>query len=503
MPALALFTKRHESEDAVRWTSAHPMKGRRQRTLAMAIAAFLAAGKAAMAQAPPSSDAAAPVAAVAATPERPAIRSERWEEDWSVLADPALATEPLDSLKYIRLDPDDSQIYLSLGGNARERVEGESAPSFGTTGQKGNIYLLDRLEVHADLRLDGWETFVQLEDDEAPWKINPGPADADRLDLEQAFVAHVGALGDGLLKVRVGRQEFGFDQQRFVSVRDGPNVHQAYDALWADYELAYWRVISFVSQPTQYKNTAAFDDFSAGYLVLDGFRVERRALVLGNLAVYFLRYQHNDAKFAEASGDERRNVVDTHYSGAQGAVDFDIEAMGQQGSIGTRSLLAWAVGGRGGYTFAETAWSPHLSLQFDAASGNTSRNGTFGTFNPLFPNGSYFSLASLTGYANLLHLKPIISVAPNETLTLQAGVGLQWRETTQDAVYTFPVTPIAHTAGQGSLWSAAYFQFDIVKKINANVTLSAEFVHYQVGAAIQAAGGHNAEYGNVQVSVAW
>ncbi len=33
---------------------------------------------------------------------RPAILNNRWQEDWSALADPALRTEPLDSLKYIR-----------------------------------------------------------------------------------------------------------------------------------------------------------------------------------------------------------------------------------------------------------------------------------------------------------------------------------------------------------------------------------------------------------------
>ncbi len=42
-----------------------------------------------------------------------------------------------------------------------------------------------------------------------------------------------------------------------------------------------------------------------------------------------------------------------------------------------------------------------------------------------------------------------------------------------------------------------------MKKVNANVTLSAEYVHYQVGATIQSAGGHNADYANMQVSFAW
>ncbi len=435
-------------------------------------------------------------------PSRPAIQSRRWQEDWSALADPSLRTEPLDSLKYIPLS-NDLDVYFSLGANLRERVEAFDAPLFGTSHQTSNTYLLDRLQVHADLQVDGWQAFVQLEDDETVGKTVISPADADRLDLEQAFIAHVGSLGDGVLKLRIGRQEFGFDQQRFVSNRDGPNVRQAYDAMWADYEIGKWRIISFVSQPTQYRNITTFDDYSGHNLVLDGFRVERNDIGPGDLAVYYLRYQRNEAQFIEAAGNERRNAFDVHYSGTQGPVDFDIEGMGQQGAIGDRSILAWAFGERSGYTFQNLAWSPHLSLQLDAASGNTSSKGTFGTFNPLLPHGSYFSLASLTGYSNLIHLKPIFSVSPSGTLLLQAAVGFQWRETTNDAIYAFPVQPIANTAGRGDSWSGGYLQLDVVKRINANVAISAEFEHYQIGETIEEAGGHNANYGNLQLSLAW
>jgi hypothetical protein len=434
--------------------------------------------------------------------QRPILLSQRWEENWSVLANPTLPRQPMDTLKYIPLG-NDQEAYLSFGANARERIEDINTPGFGTAQQKADTYLLDRIEIGSDLHIGNWQVFVQLEDDRAPWKTTIGAPDADRLDLEQGFVAYSGAFGDGVIKLRAGRQEFGFDLQRFVSARDGPNVRQAYDALWSDYEIGNWRVISFASHPVQYRDEEAFDDYSAGSLVLDGFRVEKRNLGPGSLAVYYLRYQRENGRFAQASGAETRNNVDLHYSGAEGQADFDIEVMGQQGSIGGRALLAWAFGERSGYTFKNIPWSPHLSLQLDAASGNSNRSGTFGTFNPLFPNGSYFTLASLTGDANLVHLKPILSVTPTKLLSLQAAIGLQWRETTHDAIYTFPAIPIANTAGRGALWSAAYLQFDVTRKINANATVSAEFVHYQIGATIRDAGGHNSDYGNLQLSLAW
>jgi len=44
------------------------------------------------------------------------------------------------------------------------------------------------------------------------------------------------------------------------------------------------------------------------------------------------------------------------------------------------------------------AWAPRLGLQIDAASGDhKAGDNTLGTFNPLFPNGYYFTLAGYTG----------------------------------------------------------------------------------------------------------
>src|ERR1700727_1407008 len=103
---------------------------------------------------------------------RPIILMNRWQEDWSSLANPAVPRVPLDNLKYIPLSSEDAQSYISLGITARERFETNDAPQFGVGNRNyGSNYLLQRLQFHVDIHPDErWRIFLQLEDARAFWK---------------------------------------------------------------------------------------------------------------------------------------------------------------------------------------------------------------------------------------------------------------------------------------------------------------------------------------------
>jgi hypothetical protein len=441
----------------------------------------------------------------APVPERPTIKFNRWQEDWSVLADPRLRTEPFDSLKYIPLNPNDPKSYLSLGLTLRERFETNDAPSFGVGNNHNDSYLLQRYQFHFDVHPDKhWQVFVEFEDVRAFWKKTITPVDENPLDLRQAFVAYTGELGEGEIKVRIGRQQMAFDLQRFVSVRDGPNVQQAYDAAWADWELAPWRFITFWSHPVQYRHKDLFDDLSARNLQYGGFRIERQKIGPGSLSVYYSRFMQDDVRFIDATGDERRNIIDARYAGEQSGFDWDLEAMGQFGAVGGKRVRAWAIGTLTGYTFSDLSWAPRLGLQFDAASGDRHPgDGSLETFNPLFPNGYYFTLAGYTGYVNLFHLKPSLTVKPISNVKLLAALGFQWRQTTADAVYVQPNIPVRGTAAVGGRWSGLYGQVRGEWAITPNLAGAVEVVRYWVGDVIRSAGGHDSRYVNVQLQFSW
>ncbi|WP_321956802.1 alginate export family protein [Paraburkholderia bannensis] len=455
------------------------------------------------AQADTQTDAQADTQPAACSAKRPVVMFNRWQEDWSVLANPCVPRAPLDGLKYMPLGGDPSS-YLSLGANLRERIESNNAPLFGIGSAQSDTYLIQRVEVNADAHLgQHWQFFVQLEDARAFGKNSVTPVDKNPLDIEQAFVTYTGALGSGTVKVRIGRQEMAFDLQRFISVRDGPNVRQAFDAVWADYEYDKWRFIAYATQPVQYRDVSTFDDVSNRDLTFSGVRFERQLVGPGDLSGYWSRYNRSNARFLDASGPERRDVWDLRYTGTHERFDWDVEGMLQTGTVGNSTIGAWALGSIAGYKL-DLPWAPRIGLQVDAASGDRHPgDGRVGTFNPLFPNGYYFTLAGYTGYSNLIHVKPSITLKPSANLALLGALGFQWRETTGDAVYQQGSQVVPGTAGKGSLWTGMYVQLRADWTIAANLIGSIEAVHFQVGNTIRQAGGHNADYAGVELKYGW
>lgn len=434
---------------------------------------------------------------------RPAILFNRWQEDWSVLADPALRTGALDTLKYIPLALAGERIWLTLGGGLRERLESNDAPLLGTVPRRADTYLIHRAELFADLRAGPVQAFAELQSDFAPGKQLKSPVDADRLDLEQAFVAVVEPLGGGTVKLRAGRQEFAFDLQRFVAARDGPNVRQSFDAIWGDYEIGPWRAIAYWSQPVMNRDDRPFDDYSSGHNRFYGARLERKILGSNELSAYWSRYTDDGASFIDASGRERRDVFDVRFAGKAGALDWDLEGMAQRGRVGPDRVRAWAVGSRSGYTF-QVALKPRVGLQVDAASGDRHPgDGTIGTFNPLFPNGAYVTLAGYTGYVNFIHVKPSLTISPVSGLTVTGAAAAQWRMTTADAIYAQPDTPLPRTAGRGSPWTGAYGQLRTDWAATRNLSLALEAVHFAVGDTIRSAGGHDGNYLGLEAKYGW
>jgi hypothetical protein len=243
-----------------------------------------------------------------------------------------------------------------------------------------------------------------------------------------------------------------------------------------------------------------FDDRSSRRTTFRGVRVERRRLAGGVLSMYFASLHDETAASAGSRVGQTRNVFDTRYAGRRGTWDWDVEGMGQAGRLGEKVIRAWGFGSIIGRTFHGQTLSPRLAVQFDAASGSGGSNpNRVGTFNPLFPNGSYVTLAGYPGYSNFVHLKPSVTLRPAKSISvLVAGAGL-WRATTSDAVYVLPAMPVPGSASHAGAYSGKYMQVRADWRLGSHVTSALEFDRFSHSDGLRASGARNGHYLSVDL----
>ena len=243
----------------------------------------------------------------------------RYEDDFSYLAEPDAPPDCWDPIKYIPL-AGNGKIYLSFGGELRERFEYYADPDFGVDGTGDDAYLLHRMLAHADLHAgEHLRAFVQLGSELQLGKDKPfAPVDVDRLDLQQGFAEAAGRVDPiGDLMLRVGRQEMQYGSSRLVSVRESPNVRRSFDAVRVGASTGPARLDAFVGRPVK-NEREVFDDhanqeqaFWGGYGVL----TEIAGMPALNLDLYYLGLRREDAELSEFIDTEHRHTLGARFWG--------------------------------------------------------------------------------------------------------------------------------------------------------------------------------------------
>src|SRR2546426_11932249 len=184
--------------------------------------------------------------------QRPALQigsAGRFNEDWSVLRGVDLSTTDdfWDRLKFIPLTKDGS-VWLSLGGQARERAEYFRQFLFGSSQpEQSDAYLLSRFRLSADLHVtpyvrifaEGKSAFALDRD------LQGGRTTAfvDEFDLLNGFADIVIPLGEqASATLRGGRQELIFGSQRLVGPGDFTQIPRTFDGGTASVRIADWTI---------------------------------------------------------------------------------------------------------------------------------------------------------------------------------------------------------------------------------------------------------------------
>jgi hypothetical protein len=430
--------------------------------------------------------------------------THRFNEDFSYLRDPGRSDDFWDPVKYIpsRNDPD---VYMSFGGEVRERYVYQADPNFGFRGLDTDDYLLHRVLLHTDLHLgEHFRAFVQFGSHLQAGKQDAvSPLEENRFDLQQGFVDFSFDLDPSIhATLRVGRQELAFGSQRLVSVRDAPNVRRSFDGFRATLRVSDASIDAFVTRPVAPEH-GIFDDendeaqaFWGAYATLP---VE--AIPGFNADLYYLGFERDSGTFNQGTAREQRHSIGTRLWGVAGAWDYNVELVGQLGEFGDADIRAWTVASDTGFTFRKLPFQPRLGLHADIASGDGDPNdGTLGTFNALFPKLNYLTEAALVAPANIIDLFPTVTFALTDRLKATVGSDFLWRESKDDAFYTTPLNAVPGTSTSDGRYIGNQFDLELDWQIDRHIRLNAYYVHFFAGETLRDAGGEDVDVVVVQAA---
>ena len=366
---------------------------------------------------------------------QPTYRFVRSLEDFQSLRDPACRWGPWDGVKHIALGQT-GDAYLTLGGDARFVLINARQLSFGNEGGDNHNVLLERYHLHAGLHLGSrLRLFAELKSNIQHGR-EPGPlgADVDHADVHQAFV-DFGLASASVL--RVGRQELLYGSGRRIFPRNGPNVRGSFDAVRLSFGAASWRTDAFAFRPVAV-DRGAFDDSTIASQTYWGIYATgpHPALAPALLDLYYIGARREGARFQQGVANELRQTIGARLFGRSEAWDHDHELSLQWGRFGAASIKAWAIASEVGYSWADAALRPRLSLRASVASGDRdAADPTLQTFNSLLPRGGAVDDGFNVSAANMTHLRvaAALNVLPDVKATL--ALNSQWRSSRQDGVY--------------------------------------------------------------------
>ena len=426
----------------------------------------------------------------------PAYKMLRFEEDYSCLANPTNRTDWFDPVKYIPLRPGDPSWYLTLGGELRERFEGNYDPNFGIGGARSDSYLLQDVPFLTDVHLgervrvfaEGVSGLMQGETPPAP------PVQQDTIDLQFAFLDVVPYLTDDeRLTLRAGRFGMNFGAGRLVATRAPANIRFRFDGFEAIYERPFWEATAFLTQPAVDSGHIDGEDHSTtfwGLYVTHWFDMPR---TLG-LDLYYFGIHREHGAYASGTGDEHRHSLGAREFGAWNGWDWDAEQVLQVGTLGSKSILAWTAAFDSGYTW-NVMWQPRLGLKTGVVSGNHNpSDGQLETFDALYFKSGYFNDASLIRPQNIIGVHPNFTVKPARTVSVDGGADWFWRYSQNDAVYAVPGFVAVPALKTASSYVGTALDVNLTWQIQRHVSLQASYVHFFTGSYIHEAGGHDVNY---------
>jgi hypothetical protein len=404
-------------------------------------------------------------------------RIERWDEDYSYLADPASRTDPFDPPKYIPLGFDEA--YLSLGGQARYRYDYFNNPNFGKGPHDEDGFHLVRLLAHADAHFSkSLRAFVQFNSGMIDNKVGgPRPGDADEIDVQQAFFDFRFDLDpQRSVMFRFGRQELIYGSQRLISPDDWGNVRRTFEGARVSISMPNDTLDLFWVRPVKINkerlNNGDGDASFAGVYNVTSLPEFWPSAGLKVDAYFLALNRSGDA------GDSDTYTVGARLHAAPKPWDMDVEADWQFGRLDDESICGWSLASELGYTF-DLAVTPRAWVGFDVASGSPDGRHTF---NQLFPpQYNYLGHLYVLGRQNLIDAHGGLSLNVTRDVTLSAEQHFFWRQNTDGPIFNIKGDLLRADSGSNAAAIGNEIDVWVNWQIQRHVSAYVGYAHFFAG----------------------
>ncbi len=392
---------------------------------------------------------------------------------------------------------DDGRVRISGTSRLRaEAIDGQARGGFNTSDELINL----RTTLLAEYR-DGPARVVGELWDSRVYGDAPGTpvttGEVNAVELVQAFVEvkRPGLLGAGsTASLQAGRFLLNIGSRRLVAADDYRNTTNGYTGLRADLGWGKrWTATLLYTLPQQrrpddlaaLRRNGVAPDREGFDLVLWGGTVGR-ARTIGRALVEtsFFHLGERD----RAGRPTRDRSLDTAAvrvirDPAPGAIDFEVEAIGQRGSVSTglattaprQQVAAWFVHADAGYSFAGP-WKPRIAIEYDHASGDHpgGRNGRFDTLfgmrrADLAPSGLYNAF----GRTNFISPGVRVEATPGKTTDVMATLRPIWLASRHDA---FSTTGVRDATGRSGSFAGTQFDARIRHQLSRKLRLELDTV---------------------------
>jgi hypothetical protein len=231
-----------------------------------------------------------------------------------------------------------------------------------------------------------------------------------------------------------------------IGFREGPNIRRTFDASRIIYQTGQTNLQAFYGKEVR----PQFNAFDNEFTLFDGgasnpklwglytqFKIKN---FTGKNEIYYLGFQSKQSIFNDVSGKEKRHSVGLRRFGTLGKrFHYNTELIYQFGEIDNATINAFNIETDWQYKLINTSWKSTPGLKLEYTSGDRREgDAKVNTFNPLFVNPAYYSLAATITPVNMVSVHPSISIQPTEKLNLYAEWGFFWRASKNDGLYSPP-----------------------------------------------------------------